>query len=283
MAGQTGLTAWLRNDNIVSGDKMSEAVKQKSYETYKKCGERALFVALALALHAVVLYPFLNRQKSPDIQMGKPASSTMMVELTQTQEPVSGEAEPVNDTPPVETPPSAPPIDENAGKSPAKVKQDTKPKVVPTRVTRRPVREPEKLPAQPQSSPSEASAEKRASASEKSSPSTNRTDNGHPGGAAAPAPAPAYTAASSAGYSNNPAPEYPSLALRRRWEGTVVLQVQVLRDGRTGEIRVQSSSGRTVLDQSAIEAVRHWRFNPARRAGVAEESRVSVPLQFKLR
>lgn len=260
---------------------MSEAVKQKSYETYKKCVERAFFVALALALHAAVLYPFLNRQKSPDIQMGKPATSTMMVELTQTMDPVSREAESVKATPPVETPPSAPPIDENAGKSPAKVKQDTKPKVVPTRVSRRPVRAPEKLPAQPQSSPSEVPAEKRASTSEKSPPSTNRTDNGHPGGAVAPAPA--YTAASSAGYSNNPAPEYPSLALRRRWEGTVVLQVQVLRDGRTGEIRVQSSSGRPVLDQSAIEAVRHWRFNPARRAGVAEESRVSVPLQFKLR
>lgn len=48
---------------------------------------------------------------------------------------------------------------------------------------------------------------------------------------------------------------YPRLAQRRGWEGTVVLTVRILPDGRLDEIRVKRSSGRSLLDRSARRAL----------------------------
>ena len=43
------------------------------------------------------------------------------------------------------------------------------------------------------------------------------------------------------------------------------------------------SSGFAPLDESAVTTVRErWRFVPARRDGVAVESRVTVPIRFRL-
>lgn len=48
---------------------------------------------------------------------------------------------------------------------------------------------------------------------------------------------------------------YPRLAQQRGWEGTVVLTVRILPDGRLDEIRVKRSSGRSLLDRSARHAL----------------------------
>lgn len=77
-------------------------------------------------------------------------------------------------------------------------------------------------------------------------------------------------------------PEYPALAMRRGWEGTVLLRVHVLASGSPSEIQVQKSSGREALDQAAVKAVKRWSFVPAKRGDKAEDGWVSVPIDFKL-
>lgn len=87
---------------------------------------------------------------------------------------------------------------------------------------------------------------------------------------------------SNAAYLNNPKPEYPLEARQRNWQGTVVLRVYVGADGDTQQVVVQRSSGHEVLDESALEAVKDWRFVPAKRGDTAEASWASVPIVFKL-
>ncbi|WP_245964856.1 energy transducer TonB [Trinickia dinghuensis] len=84
-----------------------------------------------------------------------------------------------------------------------------------------------------------------------------------------------------AAYLHNPAPDYPPMALQRRWEGTVLLKVRVLADGRAEQVTVITSSGHASLDDAAVQAVTAWRFIPARRAGEAIDGWVHVPLVFK--
>ncbi|AKF96627.1 energy transducer TonB [Pseudomonas aeruginosa] len=98
----------------------------------------------------------------------------------------------------------------------------------------------------------------------------------------AAAPAPLTPPSANAGYLHNPAPEYPALAMRRGWEGTVLLRVHVLASGSPSEIQVQKSSGREALDQAAVKAVKRWSFVPAKRGDKAEDGWVSVPIDFKL-
>jgi protein TonB len=87
----------------------------------------------------------------------------------------------------------------------------------------------------------------------------------------------------SAAYLNNPKPDYPEMAERMRWEGTVWLRVHVLENGHPDIVEVQKSSGRSVLDQAAVKTVRgRWAFVPAKHGQTAVEGWVSVPIEFKL-
>jgi TonB family protein len=65
------------------------------------------------------------------------------------------------------------------------------------------------------------------------------------------------------------------------YQGTVVLWVIVGTDGRTHEIRVQRSLGMG-LDEKAIDAVRVWRFEPARKNGQPVAVQVNVEVNFRL-
>ncbi len=80
----------------------------------------------------------------------------------------------------------------------------------------------------------------------------------------------------------NPPPEYPSLALRRNWEGTVVLRIQVLANGRAGTVEVTRSSGKPQLDEAAVAAVRNWKFIPARRGDTPIDGFATQTIDFKL-
>ena len=83
-------------------------------------------------------------------------------------------------------------------------------------------------------------------------------------------------------YRNNPAPEYPVAAKRRREEGEVRLSVTVSPDGRPLRISLFRSSGHALLDQAAMDAVLRWTFEAARAAGEPVEDRVIVPVRFSL-
>src|SRR5262245_29958063 len=78
-------------------------------------------------------------------------------------------------------------------------------------------------------------------------------------------------------------PSYPSSARRQGAQGTTLLRVHVLIDGRVGEVIVQESAGHPDLDQAAAGAVRLWRFEPARRGDEAVAMWVLLPVEFRLR
>jgi protein TonB len=83
-------------------------------------------------------------------------------------------------------------------------------------------------------------------------------------------------------YFDNRRPVYPAAARRNGYEGTIILTVQVLSSGGVGDLRVKKSSGYDILDQSAQEAVRHWRFEPGRRMGQPTTTWVEIPIRFML-
>lgn len=78
------------------------------------------------------------------------------------------------------------------------------------------------------------------------------------------------------------APKYPRLSRRLREQGTVLLEMLVLPDGSVAELRVKTSSGFERLDQAALDAVKSWRFFPARRGGEAIAYRYVQPIAFSL-
>lgn len=86
-----------------------------------------------------------------------------------------------------------------------------------------------------------------------------------------------------ASYLNNPPPTYPLLARRNGLQGRVVLNVEVLANGSSGKVTVQSSSGYAMLDNAAIQTVMHWRFVAARRAGQVIDKWFMIPIQFSLK
>lgn len=66
-----------------------------------------------------------------------------------------------------------------------------------------------------------------------------------------------------ASWSGNAPPAYPAMARRMGEEGEVLLDVHVGPDGSVLEVRLRKSSGSRLLDQTAIETVKKWRFSPA--------------------
>jgi protein TonB len=83
-------------------------------------------------------------------------------------------------------------------------------------------------------------------------------------------------------YRNASQPAYPVLARMRGYEGVVLLSVAVTEDGRAGEVRIKRSSGYALLDQSALGAVRRWRFEPARKMNAPIAMTVDIPVRFSL-
>lgn len=83
-------------------------------------------------------------------------------------------------------------------------------------------------------------------------------------------------------YLDNPAPEYPSIAKKRRIQGRVLLIVEVDIDGNASEVNISKSSGSNVLDQEALRTVKSWRFIPAKKNGKFVQANVIVPIEFKL-
>ena len=77
-------------------------------------------------------------------------------------------------------------------------------------------------------------------------------------------------------------PQYTEEARRVGVEGDVVLEIVVRSDGSVGQISIVQRLG-SGLDQRAIEAVRQWRFSPARRHGTPVDVLVEVAVEFKLR
>jgi periplasmic protein TonB len=99
---------------------------------------------------------------------------------------------------------------------------------------------------------------------------------------APPAPEPVKAAFGGIGYRNNPAPDYPPMAVRQGWQGTVLLRVRVLSSGSVEGIEVVRSSGKKLLDDAAIHTVERWVFAPSTRGATPIDGFATVPIEFKL-
>ena len=98
------------------------------------------------------------------------------------------------------------------------------------------------------------------------------------GAALAAASPPLFNAA----YLRNPAPVYPATARRNGDEGTAMLKVLVSVEGAPVRVELDQSSGSGLLDGAALDAVKGWRFVPARRGTQNIEGWVRVPVVLRL-
>ena len=130
----------------------------------------------------------------------------------------------------------------------------------------------------PQASPPAPSNAAESTASPAAPPATS---------AAVAAPrevAPAVTAPRfDAAYLANPAPAYPGMSRRLGETGRVLLRVKVSPDGLALDVSIAQGSGSARLDEAARDAVRQWRFVPARQGEQAVVASVNVPIVFTLK
>lgn len=77
-------------------------------------------------------------------------------------------------------------------------------------------------------------------------------------------------------------PAYPMIARLRGQEGVVKVSAEVLTDGTVGIVRINNTSGYAALDGAALEAVKTWLFESAKRTGKSIAAWVVVPVRFLL-
>jgi TonB family protein len=79
---------------------------------------------------------------------------------------------------------------------------------------------------------------------------------------------------------NRVEPEYPPKAIAAHRSGSVVLEVQVSRDGSVASVKTMS--GDPLLATAATQAVRSWRYQPYRLHEQASPFQTDVTLTFSL-
>jgi periplasmic protein TonB len=77
-----------------------------------------------------------------------------------------------------------------------------------------------------------------------------------------------------------PQPVYPALARQARIQGNVVLHAIIDKDGRVGQLEVVS--GHPLLVQSALDAVKQWRYQPTQLNGDPVEVDTTITVTFVL-
>ena len=79
---------------------------------------------------------------------------------------------------------------------------------------------------------------------------------------------------------SQPKPTYPALARQARISGVVRLEAVIAKDGTIQQLRVVS--GHPLLVQSALSAVRRWRYHPTSLNGVPVEVATTIDVHFTL-
>jgi TonB family protein len=79
----------------------------------------------------------------------------------------------------------------------------------------------------------------------------------------------------------SPEPEYSKEARKAKYQGTCALSLIVGEDGNPRDIKVTRILGKG-LDEKAVEAVKKWKFEPARKDGQPVAVQVNVFVTFKL-
>jgi protein TonB len=76
------------------------------------------------------------------------------------------------------------------------------------------------------------------------------------------------------------APEFPDTARARGIDGWVDLQFVVESDGAVGDVTVVGAQPVGVFEQVALDAVRHWHYQPVVHDGHAISQQARVRLRF---
>lgn len=217
-------------------------------------GARLAGIASALGLHLILLAALLAYEPARSVLL---AAAPIMVELIAPSRP-----EPIKPVPPAQLPKPLPVV-KRAPLPPEPMPVLTAPAVTPTET------------------PSPATASPPP-------PVVALPDAAPP--AAAPVAVPVATTAVpvtppvfDANYLRNPTPAFPAQSRRMGEQGRVVLRVLVAPAGDAAEVQVRTSSGFERLDHAARDAVRRWKFVPARRGAEPVPAWVLIPISFRLK
>ncbi|MCL9773871.1 energy transducer TonB [Vibrio methylphosphonaticus] len=77
-------------------------------------------------------------------------------------------------------------------------------------------------------------------------------------------------------------PRYPRVARKRGIEGTATYEIWLDESGNQTKQVLVSSSGATILDKTALDAIKQWQFSAYTVKGVAVAHRIQIPVRFKL-
>lgn len=77
-------------------------------------------------------------------------------------------------------------------------------------------------------------------------------------------------------------PEYPDRALNEKVSGSVTVQYVVDKKGYTTDVKVTESTPPGVFDRAATDAIRRWRYKPAKYNGEPVEVPVRTRIRFEL-
>lgn len=75
-------------------------------------------------------------------------------------------------------------------------------------------------------------------------------------------------------------PKYPRTAFGNRVEGTVIVELMIDAKGKVTEARIIQSVPE--LDDAALECVKKWRFEPAKKAGKPVAAVANAPIRFRI-
>jgi TonB family protein len=124
---------------------------------------------------------------------------------------------------------------------------------------------------------SAAEAELSAAQSASAAPITAGAEaNGAPGGAD-------YLNESALTRTRYVAPQYPPSARDRGIAGWVDVQFLVNPDGSTSEVTIVGAQPVGIFEQAALDAVRHWRYQPVLHDGAATTERARVRVRFTVK
>lgn len=206
--------------------------------------------------------------QAPAAKPSSLAAPTVDGVLIAMPKPVAVPTPPVVETPPPPPPPPPPKKPEAPKKSIPKPVEPPKPQPVKPPPVETKVAPPENAMTPPAPPPAPAPASTQAPASAPVTPEPQEESVQEP--------------RVDASRMKSLAPKYPRLSRRLREQGTVLLEMLVLPDGSVAELRVKTSSGFDRLDQAALDAVKSWRFLPARRGDEAIAYRYVQPIAFSL-
>ncbi|WP_404336003.1 energy transducer TonB [Sphingomonas sp. MMS12-HWE2-04] len=94
---------------------------------------------------------------------------------------------------------------------------------------------------------------------------------------------PLIGAARDARYAEDFQPAYPSSELRAQRDGSVKVRVLIGTNGRVKAVEQVDATSQAFFEATRRQALARWRFKPASRGGVAEESWMTLSVRFELK